>query len=161
MSFTPIMNVSSCYFNCCSVSVKSPRKGTAGHRPGCPAKKSKYVRCRDLTEEHIHGIANRIPECLIRHTEAGGIGAFNCVYEPPCQAWMFPFKFRKVINHIPGIIQVEIFPAHVADGKIDYEIHQKGTVLFEFHFYKPSLTWYPRTVFPLPILSLSRTRSYS
>ena len=117
-----------------NVRVKSPPQRNCRTQPRVSGKKSKYVRCRGLTEEHIHGIANRIPECLIHHSEAGGIGAFNCVYEPPCQAWMFPFKFRKVINHIPGIIQVEIFPAHVAVGKINHKIHKKSTVLFEFHF---------------------------
>ena len=73
-------------------------------------KKSKYVRCRGLTEEHIHGIANRIPECFIRHPEAGGIGAFNCVYEPPCQAWMFPFKL--------GPININMIEIHVFLGKL-------------------------------------------
>ena len=117
-----------------NVSVKSPPQRNCRTQPRVSGKKSKYVRCRGLTEEHIHGIANRIPECLIRHSEAGGIGAFNCVYEPPCQAWMFPFKFRKVITHIPGIIQVEIFPAHVAVGKSITKFTRKAPCFLSFIF---------------------------
>ena len=35
---------------------------------------------------------------------------------------MLPFKFWKVFYHIAGIVHIELFPAHVAIGKINYEI---------------------------------------
>lgn len=41
MSFTPIMNVSSCYFNCCSVSVKSPPQRNCRTPPRVSGKKIK------------------------------------------------------------------------------------------------------------------------
>lgn len=45
---------------------------------------------------------------------------------------MLPFKFREMLDHIAGVVHIEVPAAHVAIGKIDYEIHQKGTMLFEF-----------------------------
>ena len=48
--------------------------------------------------------------------------AVDRVRKHPGQAWMLPFKFWKVFYHIAGIVHIERFPAHVAIGKINYEL---------------------------------------
>ncbi len=38
----------------------------------------------------------------------------------------------KLFYHITGIVDIELPAAHVAIGKINYEIYQKGSVFFKF-----------------------------
>lgn len=46
---------------------------------------------------------------------------------------MFPLEFRKMLDHITGIVHVKFPAAHVAVGKIYHEVYQKGAMLFQLH----------------------------
>ena len=46
---------------------------------------------------------------------------------------MFSFKFREMLYHISGIIQIKEKPAHITVYKIDDKVYKKGSVFFQLH----------------------------
>ena len=43
---------------------------------------------------------------------------------------MFSFKFREMLYHISGIIQIKEKPAHITVCKIDDKVYKKSSVFF-------------------------------
>ena len=65
------------------------------------------IQLRGNAEELVHGFSDGISECIVVHLGAMGVCEIYRICKPSGKSGMFSFKFREMLDHISGIIQIK------------------------------------------------------
>ena len=106
--------------------------------PGCYTKQSGgiilvKIQLRGNAEELVHGFSDGISERIVVHPGTLGVCEIYRICKPSGKSAMFSFKFREMLYHISGVIQIKEKPAHITVCKIDNKVYKKGSVFFQLH----------------------------
>ena len=80
--------------------------------PGCYTKQSGgiilvKIQLRGNAEELVHGFSDGISERIVVHPGTLGVCEIYRICKPSGKSAMFSFKFREMLYHISGVIQIK------------------------------------------------------